>query len=121
MLPALAGVIVFVAGRSPDLARILAQGGYVGGVVWLLYMLVRDAFGSFGKRLFGLRVVEVPRGLPCSWWRSLVRNTVLWLMILVLVGGLIEVVLALFHPRGQRLGDMLAGTEIWEDGGVGHV
>jgi uncharacterized RDD family membrane protein YckC len=45
-------------------------------LLWVLYMLLRDAIPGqgIGKRLFQLRLVHRQTGVPCSWQRSIMRN-----------------------------------------------
>lgn len=115
LLPALAGLIMFFSYGDRDIAGKLITVGYYGGSAWLvLYMLFRDAISgqSVGKRIFGLRVVAAGSGKPGNWRHSLVRHGLFWLLSLVGVGLLVEPLMALFHPGGRRLGDLLAKTEV---------
>ncbi len=96
--------------------------------VVVAYELLSDGLPggrSVGKRLMGLRAVIVTTGKPCNVARSLLRNAgwtatrlcfaSLWLAPLALTYSLIEVLLVLFSPSGQRLGDWLAGTQVTVD------
>lgn len=92
-------------------------------IVVILYDLLRDGFAdgrSAGKRLMGLQTVVVVTGAPCTVGRSILRNA-LWaatrlcyssvtLLPLGLAYDLTELLLVVFSPTGQRMGDRLAGT-----------
>ncbi len=87
--------------------------------VWgLLYTLLKDGLGrgqSLGKRLTGLMVVKLENSEPCTFGVSALRNLTLILQNLVPhVGFLIEPIVTLVHERGQRLGDLLANTQVIE-------
>ena len=64
---------------------------------------------SPGKATLGLRVVTM-EGAPISPRHAFVRSAVGIIDFLLIPGGLIAVVVALFSPRSQRLGDVFAGT-----------
>ena len=63
-----------------------------------------------GKRMLGLRVVEVS-GLPITLWDSFLRNTMRvidFLPVFYGVGGLT----GMLNPHNRRLGDLAAGTVV---------
>ena len=106
----LIGWIVLLA--ASDGASVIAAAGYVGiAAVLFLYDPLFEVLGSGrtpGKRWAGLRVVE-DGGAPVGWGASAVRNVVRLLDLLpgvYLVGALT----ILLSPRGQRVGDLIAGT-----------
>ena len=70
------------------------------------YFLLRDGLraGSLGKRVCGLRVVDVRTGAPCRPLQSLVRN------LLLLAVGTVELLVPFFRSDGRRIGDTVAGT-----------
>jgi uncharacterized RDD family membrane protein YckC len=79
------------------------------GGLGLAYLLARDTLGegqSFGKRLYGLKVVGAEGGDPCSLSASLQRN----LPLLVPLVPMIEVIL--LSTTGLRLGDRSARTRV---------
>lgn len=97
--------------------------------LWLLVIIGYDLFSdgllegcSVGKRLMGLRTVIASNGKPCNFARSFLRNLdwavarlcymSLWLIPFALTYDFIELMLVLFSPTGQRLGDRLAGTQV---------
>ena len=96
-----AGLILLVKGRA-------------GGIVAVLYWLLRDGCfkgQSIGKRLMRLRVV-LQDNTPCTFAVSLLRNF-LWVIpllnILVAVNGLIHLAK---KPPGHHWGDRLAETNV---------
>jgi uncharacterized RDD family membrane protein YckC len=80
------------------------------GIFWpLFYMLMRDGWGhgqGWGKRLFGLLIMETNKGAFASKSASSARFIILALI------GIIEAFVVLLRSDGRRLGDMLAGTQV---------
>lgn len=78
----------------------------VYGVLWFTYFFLRDSIPGqgVGKRLLGIRVVQLESGLSCTWSKSFWRN----------FSHVIFVIDALFAlgRRRMRLGDMIAGTAV---------
>lgn len=77
----------------------------------LLYALLKDGMcggRSIGKKLMGLRVIEVNSGQPCSYKDSVIRQIVMWIPLV----GFIECVLVIIDGKGRRLGDKVAGTQV---------
>jgi uncharacterized RDD family membrane protein YckC len=86
------------------------------------YLLLRDALfipgQSIGKFLFGLRVISLDHGRPCSRVQSAQRNFILLVPGLNLVAAGLETIAVTRDPQGQRLGDMLANTQVIEGFGA---
>lgn len=82
------------------------------------YLLLRDALfipgQSIGKFLFGLRVISLDNGRPCTRVHSAQRNFVLLVPGLNLVAAVLEASAIVRDPQGQRLGDTLANTQVVE-------
>lgn len=80
------------------------------GIFWpFLYLLMRDGWGhgqGWGKRLFGLLVVDANKGAFATKGASSARFIVLALI------SLIEAVVVIVRPDGRRLGDLLAQTRV---------
>lgn len=80
------------------------------GYGWpFLYMFLRDGLGegqSLGKRTVGLMVVRLSGNQPCSKVNSLVRN------IIGSILSVIDILVALIHNKGKRIGDMLVSTQV---------
>ncbi|WP_338846823.1 RDD family protein [Massilia sp. W12] len=76
--------------------------GYI--ILWLAYFLLRDSIPgqSVGKRLLGIRVVQIKSGLSCTWTNSFWRN---FSHVLFVIDALFA-----FGRQRMRLGDMAAGT-----------
>ena len=83
-----------------------------------LYLLLRDALfipgQSIGKFLFGLRVISLGDGRPCSRLHSAQRNCILLVPGLNVVAVALETIAIARDPQGQRLGDTLANTQLIE-------
>jgi len=86
--------------------------------VGALYLLFRDALfipgQSIGKFLFGLRVISLADGRPCSRLHSTQRNFILLVPGLNIVAVVLESLAIRRDPQGQRFGDTLANTQVVE-------
>jgi RDD family len=96
--------------------------------VWFLaggaaYLLLRDAaWGrSVGKFSFGLVVIDLRTGRPCTSVASVNRNVLLLLPGANVVGAFLEAATIVRDPQGQRLGDRIAHTQVVEGFGVKDV
>src|SRR5688572_542568 len=91
-------------------------------VIGAMYLLLRDALfipgQSVGKFLFGLRVISLGDGRPCSRLQSAQRNFILVVPGLNVVATALEAVAFTRDPQGQRLGDKLANTQVIEGFGA---
>lgn len=82
-------------------------------VLSFLYFIILEAFWqgqSLGKKIMRIRVVSID-GTAITFYQSLVRNLLRaadTLPALYLVG----IVVAFLNPRGQRTGDIVAGTMV---------
>lgn len=102
----------------------------IGSLAALTYSMISDGFfdgRSLGKKLIGLRVVNLKTGLPCSFKDSMLRNipiglTVLfavipilgWILLFTvgLVMILFESYLIYSDDGGIRIGDIFADTQV---------
>ncbi len=101
----------------------------VGPILAALYLLLADGLmhgQSLGKRLFGVRVMVVPRRLPAGFHESLLRNAPFalvagfgaspFLWILLLVAGVpivgFETYMIFTDRLGIRIGDIFADTQV---------
>jgi uncharacterized RDD family membrane protein YckC len=120
--------------RAADLVvalGLLKGAGDAGAILALLYTLLADGLmqgQSFGKRMFGVRVVHVPTRLSGRYRESFLRNAPLGLVILfgmmppplggiaagagVVLIGAIEAWRVFSDPLGLRLGDEWAETQV---------
>jgi uncharacterized RDD family membrane protein YckC len=87
-----------------------------------VYLLFRDALfipgQSVGKFLFGLRVISLDNGRPCGRLHSAQRNFILVVPGLNVVATVLEAIAVTRDPQGQRLGDLLANTQVIEGFGA---
>ncbi|MDA7880754.1 RDD family protein [Akkermansiaceae bacterium] len=76
-------------------------------ILWFYHVLfeVSKSGATLGKKAMGLRVVNEAGG-PISMGQSMVRNFVRFFEMIIPFLG----IMAFFHPRFQRLGDLAAGT-----------
>jgi len=96
------------AASLPDAVRRL---GIVGVPAAILYGLFRDAVGrgsSFGKRVLGLRLVDLRTGELCSASRVWLRN----ITDVVPILNLIDFILMCVDTRGQKLMDKHLRTQL---------
>jgi len=74
--------------------------------VAFIYLLFQDGLPrgqSLGKRFLKIAVVNKSNGKNCSYWKSFVRNIILWVL------GIFDW-LFIFSKSRQRLGDKAANT-----------
>jgi uncharacterized RDD family membrane protein YckC len=83
----------------------------VAVVLVLAYSLLKDGlFGgrSPGKKLAGLKVVNVRKNSPCSMKDSVMRN----LTFMVPLLNIVECIMPFVDAEGLRFGDKWAGTQV---------
>ena len=101
---------IIVGFAFPSLGYYVAQGiGLLAAfVIWWFYHVLFEISpwgGTLGKKAFGLRVVnEAGGGVKIG--QAMVRNFIRGVELIVPFLPLV----AFFHPRFQRLGDLAAGT-----------
>lgn len=126
------------------IAAVMCLIPFIGHILAGVYLLLRDALPipamenkSVGKKLFSLGLIKPPTAQAGQedYLISIKRNWMFalapliyflvyipflgWLIDLVLVGGsvvisIIETVLIFSDPKGIRIGDKLAGTQVSE-------
>jgi uncharacterized RDD family membrane protein YckC len=108
-----------LAHASPQLGPLLAAA-------WLLVADGLLAGQSFGKRIFGVRTIVVPRRAPAGYQESLLRNApfalvaifyavpVLWPLLFVAGVPIVafEAYMILTDRHGIRIGDIFADTQV---------
>lgn len=101
---------------EPDRLLGLVAAGSALTLAALVYALTKDGWrggAGIGKRLLGLRVVDVNLGAPCTLMRAALRGAAMVALTSVPYGGwVIEPVVAVIAAGGRRLGDHLAGTQV---------
>jgi uncharacterized RDD family membrane protein YckC len=113
------GAVSYFIGEICQLLKVVSVD-VAGGIAAVAYFAISIAYAivlewrwrgqSIGKRLFGLRVIDI-NGLRLQLPQIAIRNLlrlVDMLPLLYLVGGLCSV----FSRNGQRLGDMAANTVV---------
>jgi len=81
------------------------------------YILFRDSLlqgKSVGKFLFGLMVIRLSDGKPCSISRSILRNLFFIIPGMNIVALIFEVYFCIKDKQGIRLGDKFAITQVVE-------
>ena len=79
-----------------------------------LYIIYNSIFenssrrGSLGKKLLSIKVTQI-EDLKSSWWRSLLRNSLKFLSLLLLFGGFLMI---RFNMKRQGLHDWLSGSAV---------
>lgn len=98
------------------------QSSMLFAAIGAAYLLLRDALfipgQSVGKFLFGLRVISLDDGRSCSRLQSAQRNFILVVPGFNVVAAVLEAMAVTRDPQGQRLGDMLANTQVIEGFGA---
>lgn len=102
----------------------------IGSLAALTYSLIADGFfdgKSLGKKLIGLRVVNLMTGMPCNFKDSILRNipiaAVVMFALIPILGWILlftaGVVIMLFESYliysdegGIRIGDIFADTQV---------
>jgi uncharacterized RDD family membrane protein YckC len=100
-------VVLVLPGTAGIVVAIIGVAAVVFGYPILCEVLMRGR--SPGKAALGLRVVTV-EGAPVSGRHAFVRSALGTIDFLVPPGGLFAVIACLLSPRGQRFGDLVAGT-----------
>ncbi len=125
---ALARAIDFAIQGALLLGVVLVSGVVLSGQGWLaltgvlvgtaavvlgypIFCEVVSGGRSPGKAALGLRVVTV-EGAPISARHAFIRSALGLVDFLLVPGGLVAVLVALFSVRSQRLGDVFAGTMV---------
>jgi uncharacterized RDD family membrane protein YckC len=129
-----------LAAKAFDLLLVVMIGqalpNSVGAILGFAYSLVGDGLNlnalknrSIGKRVFGLEVVNALTGGRCRLKQSIIRNAPIgvvtflaifpfWGWILAVLVGIpvfaVEITLIIRANRSQRLGDVMADTEVVE-------
>ena len=112
---------------APNITMVIAivAALIIGGGWSIIYFLFRDGFGngqSWGKKMCGLMVVNLDDNMPCNKSKSFVRNIFAWIISAVFswvpglnfLASIAEPIVAIIHEKGQRVGDMVARTQVIE-------
>ncbi len=88
-----------------------------------LYFLLRDSLRgkSFGKLILALTVINIERQKPADLADSILRNSILAVIIIPFIGWIIFcfvlliMIIQIFLGKEQRIGDRFAHTKVIED------
>jgi uncharacterized RDD family membrane protein YckC len=105
------------------LVRLLPPVGFFAGITYLLIADGVWAGQSIGKRIVGLRALQLADGRAASFRESILRNAPLAAgmfgalipyigIVLLIVVLVFEALLVLGNERGLRIGDELAATQV---------
>lgn len=85
---------------------------------WGYFFIAEGFFGgrTLGKKWIGLRVIG-QRGVPITLQASALRNLLRIVDFQPAFSSMVGLGLIVFHPRSQRLGDIVAGTVVVRDRG----
>lgn len=110
-------VVVVVSGAELDTALAATVGvvlAVLGFVVWPTAWETLTRGRTPGKLAFGLRVVSDDGG-PIRFRQALVRALAGLFVDFGLLSGVVAIVVSACTRRGQRVGDLLAGTIVLRD------
>jgi uncharacterized RDD family membrane protein YckC len=91
--------------------------GSLGALPGIIYLLIKDGLfdgRSVGKKVMGLRVVNVVTGQPCDFKASAIRHVVSIVPCVNAIYGIVEIVMVLTKPDRRRFGDKWADTMVIE-------
>lgn len=107
VIPIILGVIIgLVLLAAPDVVRSIVL--ILVNVLWLLF---RDAVYSPGRAMVKIKVISLT-GEKVTWLQALIRNILLIIPFVLVVGYLIEIIMLLV--KGHRLADLWAKTQVVE-------
>lgn len=113
-VPLVVAIVVMMVGLviNPAIGMLVYFAILLVAVVAIVaYSLLKDGlFGgrSPGKKLAGLKVVNVRRNSPCSMKDSVMRN----LTFMVPLLNIVECIMPFVDAEGLRFGDKWAGTQV---------
>lgn len=101
------GIMMVIVGIFHKIP-ILGTMPFMIGIAFIL-MFFRDVFGkSIGKYLFGLNIVDLRSKNKAKFYQRLLKN-------ITVPFSIIEIPIVVFSKKHQRIGDLLAKTEITID------
>ena len=107
VIPIVLGVVIgLVLLAAPDMVRSIVL--VLVNIIWLVF---RDAVYSPGRAMVKLKVVSLT-GEKVTWLQALIRNILLIIPFVLVVGYIVEIVMVLW--KGNRLADSWAKTQIVE-------
>ena len=107
IIPIVLGIVIGLALlAAPDMVRSIVL--VVVNVIWLMF---RDAVFSPGRAMVKIKIVSLT-GEKVTWLQALIRNILLIIPFVLVVGYILEVVMLIV--KGHRLADNWAKTQVVE-------
>jgi len=107
VIPIVLGVVIgLVLLAAPDVVRSIVL--VIVNVIWLMF---RDAVYSPGRAMVKIKIVSLT-GEKVTWLQALIRNILLIVPFVLVVGYLVEIVMLI--AKGHRLADNWAKTQVVE-------
>ncbi len=107
VIPIVLGVVIgLVLLAAPDMVRSIVL--VLVNIIWLVF---RDAVYSPGRAMVKIKLVSLT-GEKVTWLQALLRNILLIIPFVLVVGYIIEIVMLVV--KGHRLADNWAKTQVVE-------
>jgi uncharacterized RDD family membrane protein YckC len=107
VIPIVLGIVIgLVLLAAPDMLRSVVL--VIVNVVWLMF---RDAVFSPGRAMVKIKIISLT-GEKVTWLQALIRNILLIIPFVLVVGYIIEIVMLI--AKGHRLADNWAKTQVIE-------
>ncbi|MFA5168649.1 MAG: RDD family protein [Candidatus Omnitrophota bacterium] len=107
VIPIVLGIVIgLVLLAAPDIVRSIVL--VIVNIVWLVF---RDAVYSPGRVMVKIKVVSLT-GEKVTWLQALIRNILLIIPFVLVVGYIVEIVMLI--AKGHRLADNWAKTQVVE-------
>jgi len=107
VIPIVLGVVIgLVLLAAPDMVRSIVL--VIVNIIWLVF---RDAVYSPGRAMVKIKIVSLT-GQKVTWLQALIRNILLIIPFVLVVGYLVEIVMLII--KGHRLADNWAKTQVVE-------
>jgi uncharacterized RDD family membrane protein YckC len=107
VIPIVLGVVIgLVLLAAPDMVRSIVL--VIVNIIWLVF---RDAVFSPGRAMVKIKIVSLT-GEKVTWLQALVRNILLIIPFVLVVGYIVEIVMLIV--KGHRLADNWAKTQVVE-------
>ncbi len=107
LIPIVLGILIgLILLAAPDAVRSVVL--ILVNIAWLL---IRDAVYSPGRSMVKIKVVSLT-GEKLTWLQALIRNILLIIPFVLVIGYIIEIIMVL--AKGHRLADSWAKTQVVE-------
>ena len=107
VIPIVLGIVIgLVLLAAPDMVRSIVL--VLVNIIWLVF---RDAVYSPGRAMVKVKIVSLT-GEKVTWLQALIRNILLIVPFVLVVGYIIEIVMVIW--KGHRLADNWAKTQVVE-------